>query len=115
MSRGPDQSKLKLWRSRLQEFERGSASVVEFCRRMGVSKASFYLWRRKVALAGPEDAPAVKAAAALSFLPVQITSGSASQVKVLLPNGTRVLVPGSDREALRAVIEIAARVEARSC
>ena len=113
MSRSSDPAKLELWRSRLQEFESGSATVAEFCQRIGISKASFYLWRRKLALAAPEDAQVGNSATALSFLPVQITSGSASRITVLLPNGTRVLVPGSDREALRMVIEVVARAEAR--
>jgi hypothetical protein len=53
----------------------------------------------------------------MSFLPVEITPPRGSVVEVLLPNGTRVLVPSSEREAIRAVIEAAASVqlETRGC
>jgi hypothetical protein len=49
MSREPDLAKWAAWRLRLREFDRGNATVVEFCRRVGVSIATFYLWRRKLA------------------------------------------------------------------
>jgi hypothetical protein len=53
----------------------------------------------------------------MNFLPVEITPPRCSMVEVLLPNGARVLVPSSEREAIRAVIEVAAGVqpEARAC
>ena len=44
MGRGVDVEKWALWRRRIAEFERGSAGVAEFCRRVGVSQATFYLW-----------------------------------------------------------------------
>jgi hypothetical protein len=53
----------------------------------------------------------------MNFLPVEITPPRGSVVEVLLPNGARVLVPSSEREAIRAVVEAAASVqpEARAC
>jgi hypothetical protein len=53
----------------------------------------------------------------MSFLPVEITPPSRNTIEVLLPNGTRVLVPSGEREAIRAVVEAAASVqlEARGC
>ena len=115
MSRDSGVSKREVWRRRLQEFERGSVSVVEFCRRIGVSKATFYVWRRKVSLASPEaSAPG---SSAIRFLPVQITGESPRTIEVVLTNGTRVLVPSDDREAVRTVLQAAAEIpeEGRVC
>lgn len=52
MRRGPDAVKLEMWRRRLREFERGTEGVAAFCRRVGVSVATFYGWRRQVAPSG---------------------------------------------------------------
>jgi hypothetical protein len=41
MSRGPDLARRELWRRRLRDFDRGSATVAAFCRREGVSDAAF--------------------------------------------------------------------------
>ena len=116
MSRGPDAAKLEVWRRRFREFDEGSATVPEFCRRVGISKATFYLWRRKVSQ--PITAPrsrrtsdARNAISPLSFLPVELPAQPRSMIEVLLSNGTRVLVPSSDLEALRVVIDAAASVK----
>jgi hypothetical protein len=112
MSRGPDLARRELWRRRLREFERGTATVGEFCRREGVSLAAFYQWRRKLAAAAsePNTVRAVEQVPALSFLPVEITGGARSVIEVLLPNGARVLIPGGEHEALRIAIAAAADV-----
>lgn len=118
MSRGPDLSRREVWRRRLREFDRGAATVTAFCRRAGVSVASFYLWRRKLAaVASPEATTPRVPATAVSFLPVEITQQAGNTVEVLFPNGAWVLVPSGEREAIRVVIEAAAGVqaEARTC
>jgi transposase-like protein len=116
MSGGPGEAKIVVWRRRLREFDEGSATVREFCRQAGVSKATFYQWRQRLALLSiepksPQVARSGKAISPLSFLPVELAAQPRSMVEVLLSNGTRVLVPSGDREALRAVIEAAASVK----
>lgn len=127
MRRGLDAGKLELWRGRMREFERGTETVAAFCGRLGVSAASFYLWRRRVAAqadetSGPKsprcDAPQSGQARVppLSFLPVQITGQAPGVIEVLLTCGTRVLVPSGDRESLRTVLEVVAcGREERTC
>lgn len=114
MSRGPDLARRELWRRRLREFGRGTATVAEFCRREGVSDAAFYQWRRKLASTSsePNTVRAVEQVPALSFLPVEITGGARNVIEVLLPNGARVLIPGGEHEALRIAIGIAAGITA---
>lgn len=114
MRRGPDAVKLDLWRRRLREFERGTETVAAFCRRVGVSAATFYAWRGRVArlaaeTSGPKSPGNVThAVPPLSFLPVQVTGQPRDVVEVLLTDGTRVLVPSGDRESLRMVLELVA-------
>ncbi len=127
MRRGPDAAKLELWRRRLREFERGAETVAAFCQRTGVSPATFYLWRRRVAgLAVETSGPKLSgrgtrqsggtSAPSLSFLPIQVTGQSPSVVEVQLTDGTRVLVPRGDRESLQMVLEvIAGTMEQPSC
>jgi putative transposase len=110
MSREPDLAKRAAWRLRLREFDRGNATVAEFCRRGGVSIATFYLWRRKLAPSAaresrsPARRPAESrgTAAGIHFLPVEITSRPG--IEVLFPGGARVTVPCHDHEAIRAVM-----------
>ena len=108
MSRGPDLARRELWRRRLREFDRSTATVADFCDRAGVSTAAFYQWRRKLAgaaLSGGLAKPS-PAAASLNFLPVEIREPrNGDVVEVLLPNGIRVLVPSRDQESLRTVLE----------
>jgi hypothetical protein len=127
MRRGLDSGKWELWRRRMREFERGTETVATFCGRLGVSAATFYLWRRRVAgqpdeASGPKlpgrNAPQSGQArvSPLSFLPVQITGQAPSVIEVLLTSGTRVLVPSGDREGLRTVLEVVAGGrEERTC
>jgi transposase-like protein len=90
----------------LQEFDRGRATVAEFCRRVGVSDAAFYQWRRKLASAVTEPNSPVSAVPALSFLPVEITGRDdpSARIEVVFPQGIRVLVPGRDPATLSAVL-----------
>ena len=119
MRRGPDAVKLELWRRRFREFERGKESVAAFCQRVGVSAATFYLWRRRVAElavqpSGPKsprrDTPkrSHSLVPPLSFLPIEVTGQGQNVIEVVLTGGTRVLVPRGDRESLQLVLEVIA-------
>jgi hypothetical protein len=135
MARMPDPAKRAEWRRRLLEFHRGNWTVAAFCRRLRVSPATFYQWKRKLSRAidrgqqitgkrklgrgagdsvgapvrsrdrgqptarlgsGPPAAPPVR------FIPIELT-GQPS-IEVHLANGTRLLVPCREREAIRTVI-----------
>jgi hypothetical protein len=118
MSRAPDLARCELWRRRMREFERSAATVAEFCDRAGVSAAAFYQWRRKLSDVSssegltkppPQATPSRAAAASLNFLPVEIRGPrNGDVVEVLLPNGSRVLVPSGDQESLRTVLKFLA-------
>src|SRR6266404_3300280 len=100
MSGEPDLARREVWKQRLRDFDRGTASVVEFCERAGVSTASFYQWRRKLGSAAssrsvveqqrPSKTSAMPrdAAASMKFLPVELIGArNAEVVQVLLTSG----------------------------
>lgn len=120
MPQKPDRAKREVWRRRLRDFERGNATITEFCRRVGVPVWSFYYWRQRfqsetvaAASSGRRTGAATPTRSAhrarpsatqsrLNFVPIQIT-GQVS-VEVNFPNGTRVTVPCQHRDAIDAVM-----------
>ena len=125
MPQRPDLVKREAWRRRFREFDRGSATITEFCRRARVPVWSFYYWQQRLrsgankSAADPQRTGAAneRPAAAperharfaqrtrqaaiqprLNFVPVQVAGGRS--VEVHLPNGTRVMVPCQDRDAI---------------
>jgi transposase-like protein len=98
MSRVSSTQKRLLWRKRLQRFARSKLSVTEFCRREGVSAASFYQWRRKMADSLPDDA-AQQLPGQARFIPVEVAATTG--LEVYFPNGVRLTLPASDHELVR--------------
>jgi transposase-like protein len=124
MSREPDLAKREAWQRRLRSFDKGRATVAEFCADEGVSVATFYKWRRKLGQSLARESgstprpskPARNAAVSgMNFVPVEIVGPSS--LEVLLLSGTRVLVPCHEREAIRLVIAalLSALPEDRAC
>ena len=107
MSRMPDPEKRQEWTRRLLEFDRGQWTVVDFCRREGVSTATFYQWKRKLGREIARGFGTRAATPAVKFMPVEITDQGANargRIEVHLTNGTRLLVPCHDQAVIRAVI-----------
>ena len=49
MARGSDAEKVTEWSERLEQFQRSDLTVARFCEAEGVSQATFYVWRKKLA------------------------------------------------------------------
>jgi hypothetical protein len=115
----------EVWKQRIREFDQGTASVADFCQRLGVSTVTFYQWRQRLKPASSASAkvpkPAAKsarprkAAANMKFLPVQLLGQQ--NVEVQFPCGARVLVPSHDHEAIRTVLQslVPSRREEPAC
>jgi transposase-like protein len=100
MARSSDSPKLVVWRRRVRRFGRSGMTVVRFCEQEGVSTASFYRWRKRLAKRRPakrgvEQTPA--------FQPVLVT-GAQTSISIQLPGGLRVEVPAENLDAVRAVL-----------
>ena len=127
------ESQLQLWRKRFQEYSSESCTVDQFCKQVGITPATFYYWRKKLAdrdvvrpsslrsASGRPDSissqsrPEVKAAAHFeSFVPVRIARAVEvnSEVVVRLPSGAQVLIPTSAAEVISAVIAQVCRLNA---
>jgi len=82
----PDAS--QRWVERLQRFAEGNQTVTAFCAVEGVSVASYYSWKRR--LAPPSDAPATRV---LKVVPLRITPSATGSVELTLPSGAMVRFP----------------------
>jgi hypothetical protein len=131
MSRSPDLVLRAAWQRRLRAFERFSGTVAQFCFEQGVSVASFYQWRRRLA-----ERPKGTAAAAATldhqaatqalpplaprpaFVPLKLVGGETSRIchgggaSIQLAGGTRIDVAGDDLELVQAVLQSVLRHDA---
>jgi len=98
MSRGSDPVKVELWRERFARCNSSSMTTEEFCASEGISKPSFYAWRRKLGLS---TSRASKSSRAQSFQRVLLTSAPAA-LTARLPGGIQLEVSGEN--SLRTVV-----------
>jgi transposase-like protein len=103
------------WQQRFMRFQKCPKTVEQFCRQEGVSPASFYLWRNRLGRGRGHAPKALESAASASqspagFRPVRLLTPAS--LSVHLPGGTRLVVPMSEPEGLRSVIDAVARADA---
>ena len=111
MAGSVDWRKWAAWRQRLERFGRSGLPVTRFCAAEGVSLASFYLWRKKLAAEKREAPPQPTAEEGQAFSPVTLVG--ASTLVAELPGGTRLQVPAGNVGLLRAALEEIAAADAR--
>jgi transposase len=89
------------WEERLARFPVSGLSAAAFCAQEGVSLASFYAWRRRLART---DSTHLQATAP-RLLSVRVAS-SGPALELVLPCGAVVrLLPDSDLRLVRAVVD----------
>jgi transposase-like protein len=116
-------ARLEWWRRQIQRHKDGNLSVAEFCRRLGVSTATFYTWKRRfpeTSAASPlrpekptsQSTPTTNGVPTAAFLPVSIfDAGSTGQLEIALANACVVRLTGAvDPELLRIAIRVAGRL-----
>jgi hypothetical protein len=125
MPRPADPALEALWRRRLRQQPSSGLTIHQFCRREGVSTASFHAWKRRLALRTtlPEKSSSRESA----FVPVIVAPPPKSQphdstdlVTIRLANGGRILLPvaaGVDLvcQVVKTVAHAPARTEDPSC
>ncbi len=99
------------WERRLERYEVSETSLELFCLQEGVSRSTFYRWKRRLEDGIPESLESDSAGLNENdsheplFLPVSLTS---SRVEIELPNGGVVRLPGDlGKDILVAVIRVA--------
>ena len=101
--------KSKEWTDRFLRFESSDQTVVEFCRREGVSQPSFYQWRRKL---GVSERPAARRRSTDNrvvprkshghFRPVAVSADPFPKVR--FPSGIE-LVLGREPELVQVIVK----------
>ena len=85
------------WQRRLERFQTNESSLDVFCLQEGVSRSTFYRWKRRLDQGIPEAQPADSAESEQNgstdslFLPISLKK---SRVEIELPNGGVVRLPG---------------------
>ena len=86
------------WRRRLARWQRSGKTVTEFCRREGVSKPTFYAWRKRLE---EREVPSVE------FVELDGMAGSdPARIELEVRGVTVRLRAGFDASDLRSVIAI---------
>ena len=87
-----------VWRERLARYRSSGITVQEFCRQEQVSTASFYAWKRRLGQHNG-NSPLDRQQTPL-FVPLELKSVPATEVRIILPGGAVVHVPHDVDERL---------------
>jgi len=98
------------WQRRLERYQTSEASLDVFCLQEGVSRSTFYRWKRRLGdgLPEPPEADSAERQRIESneslFLPISLKT---SRVEIELPNGGVVRLPGDvGQGVLTAVVRV---------
>lgn len=107
MGRVADPKVAALWRKRVVRHSRSGLTVMEYCRREGVSTAAFYAWKRRLRVSPVTVGKRVRDRTSndkpLSGGFVQVPLAVNSAIEVRFANGTKVRVPA---EHLAATLKL---------
>ena len=93
------------WRRVIQQQQASGVKVAAFCRRTGLSQASFYSWRQK--LRGEVTFAEVKVSGATPPKAADVSTAQTSGIELRLPGGWCVVVrTGFDRQTLLELLHV---------
>jgi hypothetical protein len=69
-----EQSKEKFWQGHILRWRKSQMGIREYCQGHGISKDTFYYWRKRIGSRLPTIPKSTFLAKASSFVPVQIDS-----------------------------------------
>lgn len=115
MPRRADPALENLWRLRLRQQPDSGLTIHQFCKREGVSTATFHAWKRRFALR--TTSLATRSSGVPTFVPVIVPAAPEPQpydstdlVTIQLANGGRILLPiAAGVELVCQVVETVAR------
>ena len=105
------------WRAHFAEFRRSNLTVAQYCRQAGISQSAFYrrrqelepTWRQWKTSRGPSAKRGVTDPQKRPFVPVTVAPVSTAEIE--LPNGVRIRVAATDRQAIATVLAAAKEVQ----
>ena len=120
MVKARSSEKERFWRRLFENHESSGLNVDRFCRRVGISVASFYAWRRTLRLRDAEVRATRSIQRAASLVPVRVlTTDTESPIQIVWPSGMSFRIPSvGDAAMFRQVLEIVhglARQEESPC
>jgi len=102
-----------LWRGRVVDQRESGLSVRQYCLREKLSEASFYSWRRELALRDREDKETIEVGKSgeglQSFVPVHVASAlpAHASLELLHRSGHVIRISaGFDDESLRRLLSV---------
>lgn len=112
--------KERFWRGHLADRVASQLTIRDYCAEHGLSEPSFYGWRReiarrdRVALRSMAPEPVVAVGDKAGFVQLEVRPAAAtapSPIEIVLPDGSRVLVPATTtsnqlQEVLRALRDV---------
>ena len=108
--RGRDGALEAFWRGTLRRREESGLTIVEFCRREGLSSATYHFWRRELQRRDAESVRSrVQTSPTATLVPVQLVDdrGGCAPIEIVAGNGFVVRVSeGATTEHLRRVLQI---------
>jgi hypothetical protein len=95
------------WAERLARFAAAGLTTAQFCAAEGVSVASFYLWKRRLAAPENSAAPAISTQQpGPRLLPVRLPAQTPT-IELVLPGGVILrLGSGADEVTLRSLLRL---------
>lgn len=105
--RSRDQAR-QVWAERLTRFAAAGLTTAQFCASEGVSVASFYLWKRRLAPADAASAPTTVPGSEPRprLLPVRLPEQTPA-VELVLPTGALLRIgAGADEATLRCLLRL---------
>jgi hypothetical protein len=96
------------WAERLERFAAAGLTTAQFCAAEGVSVASFYLWKRRLAPADSASAPATTSGSEPRprLLAVRLPEQTPA-VELVLPTGALLRIgAGADEATLRCLLRL---------
>jgi len=113
MARVANPKLASLWRDRVDRQRRSGVSILEYCRREGVSAGNFYAWKRRLQASHPtvertsrKQSPrrdSQRSAPRGGF--VQFPLVVDAPIEVRFPDGTKVNLPAENLAALAVTLQ----------
>ena len=91
------------WRERVASWKSSGLTVRAFCRRHGLTEASFHFWKRELPARDAGVTPPLSSSPSSSpplFVPVTVLPAATMSVEVRCPSGHVVTLPACDASVL---------------
>ena len=91
----------QFWQMVIETCKESGLSIAAFCKKEGISEASYYYWRKKL----PATDPKSNRKAPPAFIEVALPQSNATVLELVLSSGNTLIInPGADDKMLSNVL-----------